>query len=166
MMGKLPVKIIGAAPTGAGLGGLIPALLYILIIYLTSDPEIIEFVCFVVASCVNLIAIFLVMGLLQNPFFLSMKSSLKHQAQNRVSESGSESTAKDFMDIAKNSWLYITCILIVFTTLAVFPSVTALIQPKVSEDGNWEKLYFVPVCCLIVYNYFDLIGKDIATMIQ
>ena len=31
---------------------------------------------------------------------------------------------------------------------------------------NWEETYFIPVCCFILFNFGDYIGKEIATRIQ
>ena len=36
----------------------------------------------------------------------------------------------------------------------------------ISDPSPWKTDYFVPVCCFIVYNFFDLAGKEIATRLQ
>ena len=72
-----------------------------------------------------------------------------------------------YYSIAKESWVYMLAITITSITMfAVHPAVTALVQP-VSKNGNakseWEEIYFVPVCCFVLFHIGNLLGKIMAT---
>ena len=64
----------------------------------------------------------------------------------------------------KKAWVFHTAIFLGFgATLAVFPGVTVLIEPSSRESNSWNDIYFVPVCCFIVFNFGDYLGKQLAT---
>ncbi|MEQ2161835.1 hypothetical protein GOODEAATRI_013685, partial [Goodea atripinnis] len=56
------------------------------------------------------------------------------------------------------------CVTFVFTvTLSVFPAIT--VDVKTSFPGKWER-YFISVCCFLVFNIFDWLGRSITSVIQ
>ena len=32
--------------------------------------------------------------------------------------------------------------------------------------SEWEEIYFVPVCCFVLFNFADYLGKELATRLQ
>ncbi|XP_043215008.1 equilibrative nucleoside transporter 1-like isoform X1 [Amphibalanus amphitrite] len=62
----------------------------------------------------------------------------------------------------KIKWYALSVCLVFVVTLALFPAVTAKIIPKRQEDGDpntWTRDYFVPVCCFLLFNGCDYIGR-------
>ena len=51
-------------------------------------------------------------------------------------------------------------------TLCVFPAVTVLAQSYDYPDTKWNEIYYVAVCCFVVFNLADYIGKQLAVWIQ
>ncbi|XP_075999852.1 equilibrative nucleoside transporter 2-like [Genypterus blacodes] len=67
-------------------------------------------------------------------------------------------------DVFKKIWVMAFCVTFVFTvTLSVFPAVTVDVQT--SYPGNWER-FFVSVCCFLVFNVNDWLGRTVTTWIQ
>ncbi|CAB1333126.1 unnamed protein product, partial [Coregonus sp. 'balchen'] len=58
--------------------------------------------------------------------------------------------------------LCVTCVLAV--TLSVFPAVTVKVK-SVYVNKEWDR-YFLCVCCFIVFNVMDLIGRSVTSMVQ
>uniref|UniRef100_A0A8C7RYE2 Solute carrier family 29 member 2 n=1 Tax=Oncorhynchus mykiss TaxID=8022 RepID=A0A8C7RYE2_ONCMY len=58
--------------------------------------------------------------------------------------------------------LCVTCVLAV--TLSVFPAVTVKVK-SVYGNKEWDR-YFLCVCCFIVFNVMDLIGRSVTSMVQ
>jgi len=171
MYGKFPVKIIGAQPVGGAIGGLAPSLLNILILGLQStDAETTGFICFLVSTLVNVVNIGMVAGLLKNKYFVSHKTSLTHphQRQQGQSHSVTQEMASKYRDVIGSAWKYHLSVIVIFcTTLVVFPAVVALIQPQYQDPtSRWKTVFFAPVCCFVVYNFFDYVGKVSATHVQ
>ncbi|CAL8241449.1 unnamed protein product [Merluccius merluccius] len=69
------------------------------------------------------------------------------------------------MEVFKKIWVMAFCVTFVFTvTLSVFPAVTADTQTH-SPGGSWER-YFISVCCFLVFNLNDWLGRTVTTWIQ
>ncbi|KAK6316722.1 hypothetical protein J4Q44_G00121220 [Coregonus suidteri] len=67
--------------------------------------------------------------------------------------------------VFKKIWvmaLCVTCVLAV--TLSVFPAVTVNVK-SVYGNKEWDR-YFLCVCCFIVFNVMDLIGRSVTSMVQ
>ncbi|KAK6305635.1 hypothetical protein J4Q44_G00244150 [Coregonus suidteri] len=67
--------------------------------------------------------------------------------------------------VFKKIWqmaLCVTCVLAV--TLSVFPAVTVKVK-SVYVNKEWDR-YFLCVCCFIVFNVMDLIGRSVTSMVQ
>uniref|UniRef100_A0AAQ5XMY9 Solute carrier family 29 member 2 n=1 Tax=Amphiprion ocellaris TaxID=80972 RepID=A0AAQ5XMY9_AMPOC len=61
-------------------------------------------------------------------------------------------------------WVMAFCVTFVFTvTLSVFPAVT--VDVKTSFPGKWER-FFISVCCFLIFNINDWIGRTVTTLIQ
>uniref|UniRef100_A0A4W5KH08 Solute carrier family 29 member 2 n=2 Tax=Hucho hucho TaxID=62062 RepID=A0A4W5KH08_9TELE len=67
--------------------------------------------------------------------------------------------------VFKKIWvmaLCVTCVLAV--TLSVFPAVTVKVK-SVYGNKEWDR-YFLCICCFIVFNVMDLIGRSVTSMVQ
>ncbi|KAK6292157.1 hypothetical protein J4Q44_G00379420 [Coregonus suidteri] len=68
------------------------------------------------------------------------------------------------MEVFKKIWVMAFCVVFVFTvTLAVFPAVT--VDVKTMYPGKWEP-YFISVCCFLIFNVCDWIGRTVTTLVQ
>nr|XP_020471965.1 equilibrative nucleoside transporter 2-like [Monopterus albus] len=68
------------------------------------------------------------------------------------------------MEVFKKIWVMAFCVTFVFTvTLSVFPAVTA--DVRTTFPGKWER-YFMSVCCFLMFNINDWLGRTITTLIR
>lgn len=68
------------------------------------------------------------------------------------------------VEVFKRIWVMAFCVTFVFTvTLSVFPAVTA--DVKTAFPGNWDR-YFISVCCFLIFNINDWIGRTITTLFR
>lgn len=68
------------------------------------------------------------------------------------------------MEVFKKIWVMAFCVTFVFTvTLSVFPAVTA--DVRTAFPGKWE-LYFISVCCFLIFNIHDWLGRTVTTLVQ
>lgn len=85
--------------------------------------------------------------------FLSLEQVEKRQAKSSV------------LQVFKKIWVMAFCVTFVFTiTLSVFPAVTADVQTS-PESENWKR-YFTAVCCFLIFNINDWLGRTITTFIR
>ncbi|KAM6909499.1 equilibrative nucleoside transporter 2-like [Xenentodon cancila] len=84
--------------------------------------------------------------------FLSLEQIEKEQAKSSV------------IQVFKKIWVMAVCVTLVFTvTLSVFPAVT--VDVRTSFPGRWER-FFISVCCFLIFNINDWIGRTITTWIR
>ncbi|XP_076851360.1 equilibrative nucleoside transporter 2-like [Brachyhypopomus gauderio] len=73
-------------------------------------------------------------------------------------------TKSSVLEVFKKIWVMAFCVTFVFTvTLSVFPAVT--VDVKTAYQGKWER-YFIPVCCFLVFNLMDWIGRTVTSLVQ
>ena len=78
---------------------------------------------------------------------------------------------KETFEIYKNFgwsvWNYIGITFLNFcSTLCVFPAVCQLAESYEYSDTDWNKYYYVAVCCFVIFNLADYAGKQFAVWIQ
>lgn len=62
--------------------------------------------------------------------------------------------------VLKKIWLMALCVSCVFAvTLSVFPVITVRVQTVYGENQAWAKV-FTCVCCFVVFNVMDLVGRS------
>ncbi|XP_034544684.1 equilibrative nucleoside transporter 2-like [Notolabrus celidotus] len=68
--------------------------------------------------------------------------------------------------VFKKIWLMALCVTCVFAvTLSVFPVITVRVQTVYTESEAWKKI-FTCVCCFIVFNTMDLVGRSAPSLVQ
>ncbi|XP_070840333.1 equilibrative nucleoside transporter 2-like [Chaetodon trifascialis] len=68
--------------------------------------------------------------------------------------------------VFKKIWLMAACITCVFAvTLSVFPVITVRVQTVYQDNAAWKKV-FTCVCCFIVFNAMDLVGRGAPSLVQ
>ncbi|XP_040265435.1 equilibrative nucleoside transporter 2 [Bufo bufo] len=64
--------------------------------------------------------------------------------------------------VLKKIWVMALTIVITFgVTLSVFPAITAKVVSNIKDEG-WKK-FFNPVCCFLIFNIMDWIGRSITS---
>ncbi|XP_053192649.1 equilibrative nucleoside transporter 2-like [Scomber japonicus] len=68
--------------------------------------------------------------------------------------------------VFKKIWLMALCVTCIFAvTLAVFPVITVRVKTVYEGNAAWEKV-FTCVCCFIVFNVMDLVGRSAPSLVQ
>ena len=68
--------------------------------------------------------------------------------------------------------VYAVSVYLIFTvTLACFPAITALVTSSTlnkddPEENAWGTKFFIPVCCFVLFNVGDWIGRFVAELAQ
>jgi len=57
---------------------------------------------------------------------------------------------------------FFCCSFTFFITLACFPAITASVQTSNADNKSWSK-FFIPVCCFLLFNLSDWIGRTAAS---
>ncbi|KAJ7996326.1 hypothetical protein DPEC_G00235930 [Dallia pectoralis] len=195
MIGLLPPKYSTLFMSGQGLAGMFASLASLLSIISNADKATAALGYFItpcVATLVTLLC-YLLLPHLEFARFYFVNS--KPEATNMLPSSEKEKEALANVDldgyknkpvltkgdleaignddnsrssvlaVFKKIWvmaLCVTCVLAV--TLSVFPAVTVRVK-SVYKNKEWDR-YFVCVCCFIVFNFMDLIGRSVTCMVQ
>ncbi|XP_074485351.1 equilibrative nucleoside transporter 2-like [Sebastes fasciatus] len=70
------------------------------------------------------------------------------------------------LNVFKKIWLMAACVTCVFAvTLSVFPVITVRVQTVYEDVPAWDKV-FTCVCCFIVFNAMDLVGRSAPSVVQ
>uniref|UniRef100_A0A665U8E2 Equilibrative nucleoside transporter 2-like n=1 Tax=Echeneis naucrates TaxID=173247 RepID=A0A665U8E2_ECHNA len=68
--------------------------------------------------------------------------------------------------VFKKIWVMALCVTCVFAvTLSVFPVITVRVQTVYEENVSWKKV-FTCVCCFIVFNLMDLVGRGAPSLVM
>jgi len=166
-LANFPEKYIGHHSSGQGMGGLLPSVVNVIILaFPNSNSQFAGFYCFLFALVLSVVCLALSFALTTSPYYT------RHSALDRRRES--EAAAFDLMrdlplylGVLRGAWAYHAVVVVVFaTTLAVFPAVTVLVEPSSAESTPWNDVYFVPVCCFVLFNFGDYFGKQLATAVK
>ncbi|XP_042338458.1 equilibrative nucleoside transporter 2-like [Plectropomus leopardus] len=70
------------------------------------------------------------------------------------------------LNVFKKIWPMAACITCVFAvTLSVFPVITVRVRTVYTHSAAWDKV-FTCVCCFIVFNAMDLVGRSAPSLVQ
>ncbi|XP_068117337.1 equilibrative nucleoside transporter 2 isoform X2 [Hyperolius riggenbachi] len=76
---------------------------------------------------------------------------------------GEEKHAVSICTILRKIWVMALTIVLTFgVTLSVFPAITAKVSTNLSDNEKWDT-FFTPVCCFLVFNIMDWIGRSITS---
>lgn len=82
-----------------------------------------------------------------------------------ISEPEETQERSSVLAVFRKIWLMAACVTCVFAvTLSVFPVITVRVR-TVYSDPSWEKV-FTCVCCFIVFNSMDLVGRSAPSLAQ
>ncbi|XP_068451670.1 equilibrative nucleoside transporter 2-like [Clinocottus analis] len=70
------------------------------------------------------------------------------------------------LNVFKKIWLMAACVTCVFAvSLSAFPVITVRVQTVYKDDAAWDKV-FTCVCCFIVFNVMDVVGRGVPYLVQ
>ncbi|XP_027893918.1 equilibrative nucleoside transporter 2 isoform X2 [Xiphophorus couchianus] len=101
---------------------------------------------------------------------LSSSSSSRDEAKletspDRSEQANSSAEKASVLEVLKKIWVMAFCVTFAFTvTLSVFPAITVDVRTAF-PNGKWEH-YFIGVCCFLVFNISDWLGRTITTWIR
>ncbi|XP_029986910.1 equilibrative nucleoside transporter 2-like [Sphaeramia orbicularis] len=87
-------------------------------------------------------------------------SSTDKKLLDKEKEAEESQERSSVLAVFKKIWLMALCVTCVFAiTLSVFPVITVRVQTVYKENTAWNKV-FTCVCCFIVFNVMDLVGRS------
>ncbi|KAF0312781.1 Equilibrative nucleoside transporter 1 [Amphibalanus amphitrite] len=90
-------------------------------------------------------------------------SSGKEGATITTALSGKKPSINVWKVFLKIKWYALSVCLVFVVTLAMFPAITAKIRPMYTgtkeHPSIWARDYFVPVCCFLLFNLTDYLGR-------
>jgi len=192
--GKFPPKYIGGVFSGQAVGGIFAASTSVIMIMLGAPDQYNAFFCFLFAVAFLTFSLVLYVWLTKSEFFQhylgerSKVESIGAKEMEKATENGHAAPEQEkLMDgphpppvkvvipvrvnpllVFKQIFLYAFSVYFVFTvTLACFPATTMLTQSVNADDYEiWAKKYFIPVCCFVLFNVGDYVGRFIAELVQ
>ncbi|KAM4612191.1 equilibrative nucleoside transporter 2-like [Polymixia lowei] len=186
LVGLLPPRYSTLFMSGQGLAGIFAALAMLCSILSNADESTAAMGYFItpcVATLVTLVCYLLLPHLEFARFYLNGSHSYKSETTKELSENAeleaealrksksiSEETESQerssVFAVFKKIWVMALCVTCVFTvTLAVFPVITVRVQSTYRNNADWDKV-FTCVCCFIVFNAMDLVGRSAPSLIQ
>uniref|UniRef100_A0AAQ5WY65 Solute carrier family 29 member 2 n=1 Tax=Amphiprion ocellaris TaxID=80972 RepID=A0AAQ5WY65_AMPOC len=171
LVGLLPQKYSAIFMSGQGLAGTFAAIAMLLAIASDADSESAALGYFItpcVGTLVTLFSYLLLPRLEFAQFYLNKSSKYEADTTDDLLKGGTSTNAiklphRDSCSF-HSIWVMAFCVTFVFTvTLSVFPAVT--VDVKTSFPGKWER-FFISVCCFLIFNINDWIGRTVTTLIQ
>jgi len=164
-LANFPEKYIGHMSSGQGMGGLLPSVVNVIILaFPNSNSQLAGFYCFLFALIVSGVCLALSCTLTKSPYYTL------HSSLDLLRESETFDLRRDlplYLRVLRGAWAYHAVVVLVFaTTLAVYPAITVLVEPSSQESSAWNDVYFVPVCCFVLFNFGDYFGKQLATVVK
>lgn len=162
--GLFPQQITQAIMNGQALGGIFASVVNILSLLGGSSPTDSAFGFFITATITTVFALVAYLNLYRFEFY---SYYLVQQTQNgkdqgtELSPTTNRSKNVPLWQVFKKIKVYAISVCLVFmVTLSIFPAVTALVVSMHYEDGSeWNKKYFNPVGCFLIYNIGDYVGR-------
>ncbi|XP_029289857.1 equilibrative nucleoside transporter 2-like isoform X2 [Cottoperca gobio] len=191
-VGLFPPRYSTLFMSGQGLAGLFAALAMLVSISSNADQSSAALGYFItpcVATLGTLLCYLLLPHLEFAHFYLNRRSADSVEATQELLSStdkkGLNNNAKDHeangkfireqddnqerssvLDVFKKIWLMAACVTCVFAvTLSVFPVITVRVQTVYTDIPAWDKV-FTCVCCFIVFNTMDLVGRGAPSLVQ
>uniref|UniRef100_UPI0037E79605 equilibrative nucleoside transporter 2-like n=1 Tax=Semicossyphus pulcher TaxID=241346 RepID=UPI0037E79605 len=192
VVGLLPSQYSTLFMSGQGLAGIFAALAMLFSILSDTDGSsdaLGYFITPCVATLVTLLCYLLLPHLEFARFYLNRSQSDKvetvQKLLGRTDEKVSRNNAKDLeangklfsvqeenqerssvFAVFRKIWRMALCVTCVFAvTLSVFPVITVRVQTIYTDSKAWKKM-FTCVCCFIVFNTMDLVGRSAPSLAQ
>ncbi|KAF7653533.1 hypothetical protein LDENG_00081700 [Lucifuga dentata] len=191
VVGLFPPRYSTLFMSGQGLAGIFAALAMLLSILSNADKSSAALGYFI-TPCVATLGTLLCYLLLPNlefaRFYLNRsqpdqmetaKELLSIADEKALNNNGDPEASSKFLSkpeenpehssvlaVFRKIWLMALCVTCVFAvTLSVFPVITVRVQTVYKENTAWDKV-FTCVCCFIIFNAMDLVGRSAPSLIQ
>ncbi|XP_031732501.1 equilibrative nucleoside transporter 2-like [Anarrhichthys ocellatus] len=192
VVGLFPPRYSTLFMSGQGLAGIFAALAMLLSILSNADKSSAALGYFI-TPCVATLGTLLCYLLLPQLEFASFYMNRNHSATAERTQELLSSTEKKVLSdvdkdleakrkfisepeeiqerssvfkVFKKIWLMAACVTCLFAvTLSVFPVITVRVQTVYKDSAAWDKV-FTCVCCFIVFNTFDLVGRGAPSLVQ
>uniref|UniRef100_A0A674BGD3 Solute carrier family 29 member 2 n=1 Tax=Salmo trutta TaxID=8032 RepID=A0A674BGD3_SALTR len=177
LVGLLPQKYSAVFMSGQGLAGTFAAIAMLVSIASDTDPETAALGYFItpcVGTLITLLSYLLLPRLEFAQFYLDKSRSYEVETADELLKGEAHQSSLSMGEfplyflpcpsLSLQIWVMAFCVVFVFTvTLAVFPAIT--VDVKTIYPGKWEP-YFISVCCFLIFNVCDWIGRTVTTLVQ
>jgi len=195
LAGKFPPQYMGIVFGGQAFGGIFASVTNVLVILMGVSPADAAFFCFLVAVIFLGTALLCFLVATKSEFFqyyLDEKKGVTTEVTN-VEEEDTDDIKGKFLQnnevdvkmptqrvlpwmVFRTISVYGISVFLIFTvTLACFPAITVMVKSSTlpealkkdeEKDYPWGVKYFIPVCCFVLFNVGDWLGRFSAEMIQ
>ncbi|XP_041640414.1 equilibrative nucleoside transporter 2-like [Cheilinus undulatus] len=191
VVGLFPPRYSTLFMSGQGLAGIFAAIAMLLSILSNADKNSAALGYFItpcVATLITLLCYLLMPHLEFARFYLNRNQSDKPEttqkllnstekkplndnakdleANGKIVEAEESQERSSVFAVFKKIWLMALCVTCVFAvTLSVFPVITVRVQTVYTDNQAWKKI-FTCVCCFIVFNAMDLLGRSAPSLAQ
>ena len=168
LAGCFPPRYMNGVLRGQGIGGVLVALINIVLLALGGDDVSAAFYCFLFSVIFLLGAILALIYLTLTPLYSYYVLQERTQSETTPlllgQGSAQETKTVGVWSILKEIRVEaLTVLMIYIVTLGCFPALTVLVEATDKDQGGaWENIYFVPVSCFLFYNLGDYIGRLLA----
>ncbi|KAM7008669.1 equilibrative nucleoside transporter 2-like [Tautogolabrus adspersus] len=183
VVGLFPPRYSTLFMSGQGLAGIFAALAMLFSILSNADKNSAALGYFItpcVATLMTLLCYLLLPHLEFADFYLSRRQTLLSstemeplkqtakdlEASGKVPDTDQNQERLSVFAVFKKIWRMALCVTLVFAvTLSVFPVITVRVQSVYTDCEAWKKV-FTCVCCFIVFNAMDLVGRCTPSLVQ
>ncbi|XP_029385656.1 equilibrative nucleoside transporter 2-like isoform X2 [Echeneis naucrates] len=183
VVGLFPPRYSTLFMSGQGLAGIFAALAMFCSILSNADERLAALAYFItpcVATLGTLLCYMLLPHLEFARFYMKrsdtaeMSKELVSSSENKELEANGKLDTKlaegqersSVFAVFKKIWVMALCVTCVFAvTLSVFPVITVRVQTVYEENVSWKKV-FTCVCCFIVFNLMDLVGRGAPSLVM
>ncbi|CAL8290339.1 unnamed protein product [Arctogadus glacialis] len=98
--------------------------------------------------------------------FLKKSKDPESQVLQDLRQPETQQQRSSVFAVFKKIWVMAACVTCIFAvTLSVFPVITVQVKTVYRGSAGWEKV-FTCVCCFIVFNSLDLVGRSVPSLVQ
>jgi len=192
LAGKFPPQYMGIVFGGQAFGGIFASVTNVIVILLGVSPANAAFFCFLVAVIFLGTALFCFLVATRSEFYQYYLAEKKVTTEvTNVEDDDTDDIKGKFLQnnevdvkmptqrvlpwmVFRTISVYGISVFLIFTvTLACFPAITVLVKSSSlpaghfnDEDYPWGVKFFIPVCCFVLFNVGDWLGRFSAEMIQ
>jgi len=173
--GKFPPAYMGAVFSGQAVGGIFASGTNVVVLALGASPTQAAFFCFVLSVIFMGTALIAFMVSTRSEFYKhylgEVATSTEMPDDHKLLETSPDHKVKIPVKVSPLSvlariWTFGLAVLLTFlVTLGCFPAITVRVE-STAEAGEWSTKFFIPVCCFLLFNVGDYIGRFLAGLIQ
>lgn len=173
LAGSFPTDYMNAVLKGQGIGGVFAAGINIALLALGGNDVDSAFYCFILANVFlggSLVSVAIMSRTdIYIHFTRSRDPASSHPETSPLLDSPSQPPPDPEISSVLSSIRLeaLTVYVIYVVTLGCFPALTVLVEStegRSKRAGPWEAIYFVPVCCFLLYNIGDYIGRALCAI--